>query len=60
MKWLFNMGVILWSFFSLGFSELKPLETLQIVGESSFKQWKKLHSATGKCKIAMPDQPEHL
>lgn len=60
MKWLFNIGIILCLNFSLGFSELKPLETLQIIGESSFKQWKKLHSSVGKCKIAMPDQPEHL
>ncbi len=42
------------------FSDSKPLEILSTVNESNFKQWKKLQSTAGRCKIAMPDQPEHL
>lgn len=36
---------------------LKELKGGQI---ADFKTWKKLQSVHGKCRVAMPDQPEHV
>ena len=41
-------------------AQSKPLESLSVAQDVNFKQWKKLQSTSGKCRIAMPDQPEHL
>lgn len=45
---------------AVGFTESKTLEVLSVVNDGNFKQWKKLQSHAGKCKISMPEQPEHL
>jgi len=41
-------------------NESKPLEVLSVATKGDFKSWKKLQSTPGKCRISMPDQPEHL
>lgn len=41
-------------------TESKPLEVLSVAFTGDFKTWKKLQSTPGKCRVSMPDQPEHL
>ncbi|NBO24701.1 MAG: hypothetical protein EBU93_05660 [Chlamydiae bacterium] len=61
MKWSLSALMAIQLFLApLGYAEEKPLQVLNNLNETTFKQWKKLQSNAGKCRIAMPEQPEHL
>ena len=44
----------------LGLGLTMMLISAPLAAESTFNEWKKMESSSGKCSIALPDVPEHM